>query len=71
MSSIGSNPFSVLPVEVLTSPVPRILWMELSSKCPFDCIFCSRKTLHGNGEFMEMSLYRQLLRSLQIRRSSG
>jgi hypothetical protein len=22
---------------------PRILWLELTSKCPFDCIFCSRQ----------------------------
>jgi radical SAM protein with 4Fe4S-binding SPASM domain len=65
MSVAASNPFTVLPIETLTSPVPRILWIELSSKCPFDCIFCSRKTLHGDGKFMEMSLYRELLASLR------
>lgn len=65
MSATPSNPFPVLPIEVLTLPVPRILWIELSSKCPFDCIFCSRKTLHGNGEFMEMGLYRELIQGLR------
>ena len=65
VSAVASNPFPVLPIEVLISPVPRIIWIELSSKCPFDCIFCSRRTLHGDGEFMEMGLYRELLASLR------
>ena len=24
-----------------TLPLPRVLWIELTSRCPFDCVFCS------------------------------
>jgi len=44
--------------------MPRILWIELTSKCPFDCIFCSRKTLRGAGEHMDFELYRSVIQSL-------
>src|SRR5215469_11119394 len=40
---------------------PRILWVELTSKCPFDCIFCSRKSRRGAGEHMPLSLFRKLV----------
>lgn len=56
--------FPVLPIDALTCPTPRILWIELTSKCPFDCVFCSRKTLRGAGEHMDFALYRRLLESL-------
>jgi len=29
---------------------PRTLWVELTSKCPFDCIFCSRQLRRGAGQ---------------------
>jgi len=57
--------FSVLPIDALTCPTPRILWIELTSKCPFDCIFCSRKTLRGAGEHMDFELYRSVIQSLE------
>ena len=32
-------------IELRTWPLPRVLWIELTSRCPFDCVFCSRKAL--------------------------
>ena len=58
------NSLSVLPIEALTCPTPRILWIELTSRCPFDCVFCSRKTLRGAGEHMDFELYRSVIQSL-------
>jgi MoaA/NifB/PqqE/SkfB family radical SAM enzyme/GT2 family glycosyltransferase len=40
---------------------PRILWVELTSKCPFDCVFCSRKTRRGAGEHMPYALFERLV----------
>ena len=46
------------------TPTPRKIWIELTSKCPFDCVFCSRKTLRGSGQHMPFELYRSLLAQL-------
>ncbi len=63
---MGTQPvFPPLPIAALTCPTPRILWIELTSKCPFDCVFCSRKTLRGAGEHMDFDLYRSLIESLE------
>jgi hypothetical protein len=35
--------------DFLAARTPRILWVELTSKCPFDCIFCSRQLRRGAG----------------------
>ena len=43
---------------------PRILWVELTSKCPFDCIFCSRKTRRGVGQHLPFAVYRAMLDEL-------
>jgi MoaA/NifB/PqqE/SkfB family radical SAM enzyme/GT2 family glycosyltransferase len=43
---------------------PRILWVELTSKCPFDCIFCSRKTRRGGGEHMPFALFESLVKQV-------
>jgi GT2 family glycosyltransferase/MoaA/NifB/PqqE/SkfB family radical SAM enzyme len=43
---------------------PRTLWIELTSKCPFDCVFCSRKTRRGNGEHIPFPVYEALVREL-------
>lgn len=40
---------------------PRILWVELTSKCPFDCVFCSRKSRRGAGEHMPFALFERLV----------
>ena len=45
----------------LAAPLPRILWIELTSKCPFDCIFCSRALRRGAGEHLELDLFRSLM----------
>jgi MoaA/NifB/PqqE/SkfB family radical SAM enzyme len=49
---------------LLTSPLPGTLWVELTSKCPYDCIFCSRRLLRGEGEHLPLELYRSLLAQL-------
>jgi len=43
---------------------PRTLWVELTSKCPFDCVFCSRKTRRGPGEHMPYVLFESLVRQV-------
>lgn len=35
--------------------------MELTSKCPFDCVFCSRRNRRGSGEHMAYSLFESLV----------
>lgn len=46
------------------SDTPEVLWIELTSKCPFKCVFCSRELLRGAGEHMDIKLYRQLISKL-------
>jgi len=41
--------------------VPTTLWIELTSRCPFDCVFCSRHALRGNGEHMDFRLLEELI----------
>src|SRR5512136_779232 len=50
--------------EFLTAPLPTTLWVELTSKCPYDCIFCSRRTLRGDGEHMEPGIFHSLITAL-------
>jgi GT2 family glycosyltransferase/MoaA/NifB/PqqE/SkfB family radical SAM enzyme len=40
---------------------PRVLWVELTSKCPFDCVFCSRKVRRGSGEHMAWAIFESLV----------
>jgi GT2 family glycosyltransferase/MoaA/NifB/PqqE/SkfB family radical SAM enzyme len=49
---------------MLPAATPRILWVELTSKCPFDCVFCSRKSRRGNGEHMPYALFESLVRQV-------
>jgi MoaA/NifB/PqqE/SkfB family radical SAM enzyme len=44
---------------------PRVLWIELTSKCPFDCVFCSRRFRRGGGTHMDMALYRRIIAGLK------
>jgi radical SAM protein with 4Fe4S-binding SPASM domain len=54
-----------VPIEAVEPALtPRKLWVELTSKCPFDCIFCSRKTLRGSGEHMPFALFESLVRQV-------
>jgi MoaA/NifB/PqqE/SkfB family radical SAM enzyme len=48
-----------------TAPMPRVLWIELSSRCPFDCVFCTRASLRGPGEQMDFALYQRLITELE------
>jgi GT2 family glycosyltransferase/MoaA/NifB/PqqE/SkfB family radical SAM enzyme len=51
-------------IDLRTGDLPSVLWIELSSKCPFDCVFCTRRSLRGAGEHMDFELYRSLLAQL-------
>lgn len=48
---------------------PRKVWVELTSKCPVDCIFCSRRTLRGAGEHMPYGLFESLVGQMSDPRS--
>jgi GT2 family glycosyltransferase/MoaA/NifB/PqqE/SkfB family radical SAM enzyme len=58
MELLGRLPFAA-------ANTPRTLWIELTSKCPFDCVFCSRKERRGSGEHLPFHLYRRLIGELQ------
>lgn len=62
-----SGPDAPFAVEsaLRTWPMPTVLWIELTSRCPFDCVFCSRKLLRGNGRHMDFALYQRLIGELQ------
>jgi MoaA/NifB/PqqE/SkfB family radical SAM enzyme/GT2 family glycosyltransferase len=49
---------------LIASKAPRTLWIELTSKCPLDCVFCSRKTRRGAGEHMPYDLFESLVRQV-------
>jgi GT2 family glycosyltransferase/MoaA/NifB/PqqE/SkfB family radical SAM enzyme len=50
--------------DLLTEPLPSQIWIELTSKCPFRCVFCSRQLLRGEGRHMDFDLYRRSLEQL-------
>jgi radical SAM protein with 4Fe4S-binding SPASM domain len=43
---------------------PAAIWIELTSKCPLRCVFCSRENLRGEGEHMNMAMLESILGSL-------
>lgn len=45
--------------------LPTEYWIELTSKCPFDCVFCSRAMLRGKGEHMDFQLYKSLIAQMR------
>lgn len=49
---------------LMAAKTPRVLWVELTSKCPLDCVFCSRKTRRGAGEHMPYGLFESLVRQI-------
>jgi MoaA/NifB/PqqE/SkfB family radical SAM enzyme len=51
--------------EFMTAPMPKILWIELTSKCPFDCIFCTRRVRFGGGQHLDFEVYRRLIAELE------
>ena len=59
----ASIPFSVDPSHI-TAAMPKTLWIELTSKCPYDCIFCTRKTRFGAGQHLDFDIYQSLIAEL-------
>ncbi len=49
----------------ITALLPKVLWIELTSKCPYDCIFCSRNARFGSGRHMDFELYKSIIRDLE------
>lgn len=47
-----------------TQFLPSVVWIELTSRCPFDCVFCTRKSMRGTGEHMDFQLYSRLIGEL-------
>lgn len=60
----GPAPSQPVDPDRIAAPTPRVLWIELTSKCPLDCVFCSRRTVRGDGEHLDFDLYRRLLAEL-------
>ncbi len=50
--------------DYVTAPMPKVLWIELTSKCPFDCVFCTRKVRFGTGRNLDFEVYRRLIAEL-------
>ncbi len=50
--------------DLAASSMPRILWVELTSTCPCDCIFCTRRERFGAGRHMDYALYEGLIAEL-------
>ncbi len=50
--------------EAVTTPTPRILWIELTSKCPFDCVFCTRRVRFGAGRHLDYAVFERVMGEL-------
>ncbi|MCP4687510.1 MAG: radical SAM protein [Desulfobacterales bacterium] len=61
----GGAPVFIPDYREMADPLPAELWIELTSKCPYSCIFCSRKTVRGAGEHMPMDLFASIIGQLQ------
>ncbi len=55
------------PTDLCYEPadLPRIVWLELTSMCPLECVFCTRKRLHGPGRHMDPRLMRSVIEQLE------
>src|SRR5881397_2629588 len=49
----------------MVTPTPKILWIELTSKCPFKCVFCTREVRWGAGRNLDFDVYRSLIAQLE------
>ena len=56
--------FAVEP-DYLAAPLPKVLWIELTSKCPFDCIFCTRRTRFGPGRHLDFEIFKKVIAELE------
>src|SRR5688500_833187 len=61
----GFNAEDDAEASLRTSPLPTILWIELTSRSPFDCVFCSRRLLRGKGMHMDFAVYARLIAQLR------
>lgn len=62
----GSDPSLFEPeTDGMVTPVPKVLWIELTSKCPFKCIFCTREVRWGAGRNLDFEVYRSLIEQLE------
>src|SRR5580698_9700575 len=50
--------------DAVTTPTPRILWIELTSKCPFDCVFCTRRLRFGAGRHLDFDILERVIGEL-------
>lgn len=64
-SRFGSQTASEPLMPGLVADCPKIVWIELTSRCPLRCIFCSRKHQRGVGQHMSFALYESLIRQLK------
>jgi MoaA/NifB/PqqE/SkfB family radical SAM enzyme len=55
--------FSV-DTDLATSSMPTVLWVELTSTCLNDCVFCTRRERFGAGRHMDYVLYEKLIAEL-------
>lgn len=62
--SRSADIFTVDP-DYITAPAPKILWIELTSKCPFDCVFCTRKVRFGTGRNLDFEIYQRVIAELE------
>lgn len=44
---------------------PTVLWIELTSRCPFKCVFCTREVRWGAGRNLDFDVYRSLIEQLE------
>ncbi len=51
--------------EHMVTSAPKILWIELTSRCPFKCVFCTREVRWGAGQNMDFEIYRSLVEQLE------
>lgn len=58
------NPEADFEAEYVTAPAPKVLWIELTSKCPFDCIFCTRRVRFGAGRHLDFEIFRRVIGEL-------
>ena len=63
IAAAGAPAMASVP-ELLAARTPRTLWVELTSKCPFDCIFCSRSMRRGAGQHLPFDVFAALVGSL-------
>src|SRR6267143_4508103 len=52
-------------IDQMVTPSPKVLWIELTSKCPFKCVFCTREVRWGTGRNLDFDVYSSLIEQLE------